>query len=48
VEGEKAVKFSKCGFDDLRDCRAIKIIWSGVVRDIPRDIQDALDIGWLA
>jgi hypothetical protein len=49
VGGEGAVEF---GFDDLRDCRDIKVILGGMVGDIPRGIKDsetldALDVGWL-
>jgi hypothetical protein len=52
------MEFLEFGFDDLRDCRDIKVIVGGMVGDIPRSIEDsaedfgletldALDVGWL-
>jgi hypothetical protein len=31
------------GFDDLRDCRDIKVIVGGMVGDVPRDIEDSAE-----
>jgi hypothetical protein len=46
VEGVGAVEFSEFGFDDIRDCRDIKVIASGMDGDIPRGIEEsAEDIG---
>jgi hypothetical protein len=57
VVGERAIEFLEFGFDDLRDCRDIKVIVGGMIEDIPRSIEesaedfgletlDALDVGW--
>jgi hypothetical protein len=56
--GEGAVEFLKFSFDDLRDCRDIKVIMGGMVGEVPRGIEDraedfrletldALDVGRL-
>jgi hypothetical protein len=37
------VEFSEFGFDDLRDCRDIKVIVSGMVGDIPRGNEDSAE-----
>jgi hypothetical protein len=52
------MEFLEFGFDDLRDCRDIKVIVGGMIGDIPMSIEDsaedfgletldALDVGWL-
>jgi hypothetical protein len=40
VGGEGAVEF---GFDELRDCRDIKVIVGGMAGDVPRGIEDSAE-----
>jgi hypothetical protein len=43
VVGERAMEFLEIGFDDLRDCRDIKVMVDGMIGDIPRSIEDSGD-----
>jgi hypothetical protein len=37
------VEFFEFNFDDLRDCKDIKVILGGMVGDIPRRIEDTVE-----